>query len=153
MYLPEGVGRELADLKPGESFTIEKRVNGCKQPEWSVSRTPQRPATPGQGETADNRRNAIDIPALPLQRPQSAVTLIEQAGALDAPHGLDETNTRPMPKGPATALERALKTAVTAAAEAEKHGQQIGYNVRFTPADVRALGITVYIGQQSGRAA
>ena len=46
-----------------------------------------------------------------------------------------------------------MKTAVSAAAEAEKHGAKIGYAVRFRPEDIRALGITVLIGMQSGRAA
>ena len=30
----------------------------------------------------------------------------------------------------------------------EKHGQAIGYNVRFSPADIRAMGISVLIGMQ-----
>jgi hypothetical protein len=42
-----------------------------------------------------------------------------------------------------TKLETALKTAVAAAAAAEKHAAEIGYTVRFTPSDIRAMGISV----------
>lgn len=104
-----------------------------RKAEWFVNRVPDLQPKPGL--------------------PQKAATLIAEAGPLDAPHELDDQNLQPVAKGPATALEAALKTAVSAAAEAEKHGQQIGYNVRFTPGDIRALGITVLIGMQSGRAA
>jgi hypothetical protein len=50
-------------------------------------------------------------------------------------------------------LESALKTAVSAAAAAEKHGLEIGYNVRFTPADIRAMGISVLISMEGRSAA
>jgi hypothetical protein len=51
-----------------------------------------------------------------------------------------------------TRLEYALRTAVAAAASAERHGAEIGYQIRFTPADIRAMGISVLIGmQQEGR--
>lgn len=49
---------------------------------------------------------------------------------------------------PPTKLESALKTAVSAAASAEKHGQQIGYTIRFQPQDIRAMAISVLIGMR-----
>jgi hypothetical protein len=131
-YTPLDFQAKIEDLgiKPGQRFQVEKRMLGRKA-EWIVSH----------------------VPDLQPKPPQKAATLIAQAGALDGPEEALEGSGRPMPERPATALETALKTAVTAAAHAEKHGQEIGYNVRFTPADIRALGITVLIGMQSGRAA
>jgi hypothetical protein len=52
------------------------------------------------------------------------------------------------PPAAITKLEHALKTAVHAAAKAEKHGLLIGYNVRFSPADIRAMAISVLIGMR-----
>jgi hypothetical protein len=81
-------------------------------------------------------------------QPQPAIALVERSEPLDGPYSAGVTGLPP------TQLEDALKTAVAAAAAAEKHGQQIGYAVRFRPEDIRALGITVLIGmQQKGRAA
>ena len=133
-YTPLDFAAKIEDLniRPGQRFQVEKRIVGRKA-EWFVTHLPDVQPKPGL--------------------PQKAATLIAEAGPLDAPHELDDQNLQPVAKGPATALEAALKTAVSAAAEAEKHGQQIGYNVRFTPGDIRALGITVLIGMQSGRAA
>jgi len=77
-------------------------------------------------------------------RGQAAAKLLDAAPELDGP----ET---PNPPCAETPLERALKTAVSAAAAAESHGKSMGYAVRFSSADVRALGITLLI--QNGRAA
>jgi hypothetical protein len=119
---------EALSIKPAQQFEITRRTNGRKA-EWIVSHLPDTLARKGA--------------------PQKAVSLAAQAGALDAPFGLDEANPQPLPTGVPTALETALKTAVSAAAEAERYGQQIGYPVRFKPEDIRALGITVLIGMQS----
>jgi hypothetical protein len=49
---------------------------------------------------------------------------------------------------PDTQLAHALKTAIAAAAEAERFAQTLDYNIRFTTEDVRSMGITVLIGMQ-----
>ena len=48
----------------------------------------------------------------------------------------------------ATQIEHALKTAVAAAASAERFATEIGYTVRFGPEDIRAMGITLLIGMR-----
>ena len=48
----------------------------------------------------------------------------------------------------ATQIEHALKTAVAAAASAERFAKEIGYTVRFGPEDIRAMGITILIGMR-----
>ena len=118
--------KALGISKPGQKFQAEKRPNGRKA-EWFVTHLPD------------------------LQKPQAAVALAERAGALDAPDAELERNPQTQKTGSSTALEAALKTAVTAAAAAERHGQGMGYNVRFAPQDIRAMAISVLI--QNGRAA
>jgi hypothetical protein len=49
---------------------------------------------------------------------------------------------------PPTQLEHALKTAIAAAKEAEHFGSMIGYTVRFSEGDIRAMAITLLIGNQ-----
>ncbi len=56
-----------------------------------------------------------------------------------------DASTRPPPD---TQLAHALKTAIAAAADAEKFAKTLDYNIRFTAEDVRSMGITVLIGMQ-----
>jgi hypothetical protein len=65
-------------------------------------------------------------------------------------HGPELSEVTEVPRKPATQLESALKTAVAAAAAAEKHGEELGYAIRFTSQDVRAMGISVLIGLTQG---
>jgi Protein of unknown function (DUF3489) len=52
------------------------------------------------------------------------------------------------PALPSTQLAHALKTAISAAADAEKFAKTLDYNIRFTTDDIRSMGITVLIGMQ-----
>ena len=52
------------------------------------------------------------------------------------------------PTAPSTQLAHALKTAISAAADAEKFAKTLDYNIRFTTDDIRSMGITVLIGMQ-----
>jgi len=60
------------------------------------------------------------------------------------PPPIDES----VPRAPDTQLAHALKTAIAAAADAEKFAKTLDYNIRFTTEDVRSMGITVLIGMQ-----
>jgi hypothetical protein len=77
--------------------------------------------------------------------PQAAATLLDGSAPLDNPIPDQEPDEDPPPI-PFTRLEHALKTAVTAAAKAEKHAEGLGYACRFSSADVRAMAISVLIG-------
>jgi hypothetical protein len=107
---------------------------------------------PGERFQVERRKDGLHVHRISdLRGGQKAALLVEKAPDLDGPY---QTPSEPPRKPMETALERALKTAVSACAQAEMHGKQIGYAVRFTPSDVRALGITLLIGeQQKGRAA
>jgi hypothetical protein len=76
---------------------------------------------------------------------QPAAALLDGSGPLDSPIPEDDPQDDPPPI-PLIRLEHALKTAVHAAAKAEKHGLGIGYTIRFTPSDIRAMAISVLIG-------
>jgi hypothetical protein len=52
------------------------------------------------------------------------------------------------PRPPDTQLAYALKTAIAAAADAEKFAKTLDYTIRFSTEDVRSMGITVLIGMQ-----
>lgn len=118
LYTPESLKEKIGAFKPGERFTIQK-VRAGRTIEWKL----QRAGTPVQRETA---------------KPQHAATLLDSVSSLDST--VDEI--------PRSRLEDALRNAVTAAAAAEKHGAAIGYTIRFQPADVRAMAISVLIGMQ-----
>jgi hypothetical protein len=127
LYTPLVVGAQIEDLgiKPGQPFTLTKRKNGDGT-KWIA----ERPSSQGAATPAPHETNKTPIAAL-----------------LDSAEPLDGI---PAYK-PITRLEDALRTAVAAAAAAEKYGREIGYAVRFAPADIKSLGISVYIGQQKGQ--
>lgn len=52
------------------------------------------------------------------------------------------------PPPPDTQLGHALKTAISAAVNAEEYAKTLDYNIRFSTEDVRSMGITILIGMQ-----
>lgn len=129
LYTPLHLRDQIAKLevKPYKPFLIGKYPNG-RTVEWRVT-NPQRAETPVRHEAKE---------------PSGVAALLNAADNLDSPVEVERPRTR---------LEDALKTAVSAAAVAEKHGQAIGYTIRFQPGDIRAMAISVLIGMQGGRAA
>lgn len=120
LYTPPFFQKLIDDLglKPGQRFELFKATEGRKT-KWKVS---------------------------PASKPQQPVVdVLNGAGPLDSPIPEYEPNEDPPPI-PITRLEHALKTAVTAAAKAEKHAEGLGYACRFSSADVRAMAISVLIG-------
>ena len=51
---------------------------------------------------------------------------------------------------PSTKLEHALKTAISAAYNAEKYGTELGYVVRFDADAIKSMAITVLINMSEG---
>ena len=56
-------------------------------------------------------------------------------------------NSQPLPS---TKLEHALKTAISAAYNAEKYGTELGYVVRFDADAIKSMAITVLINMSEG---
>lgn len=161
LYTPLIVGDQAKELnvKAGERLTILKATKGNKT-EWKLTRTTavaqlldstealDEPQLMGVPNTKPSARLATAAAPRPLGTPTTPLAGVPPRlnGAL-----VEGVNSTARSTGiPTTQLANALKTAVTAAAEAEKHAASIGYVVRFTPADVRAMGISVLIGMQSG---
>jgi len=135
LYTPLIVGTQIEDLgiKPGERFILTKQKNG-EGVKWIVSTilknaeapaTTVRAGTPGQHEA---NKTAV-------------AALLDRTESLD---GIPDSV-------PPTRLEDALKTAVAAAASAEKYAESISYSCRFSSADVKSMAISVLIGMQQGR--
>ena len=62
-----------------------------------------------------------------------------------------QTNqTQPSQPAPSTKLEHALKTAISAAHNAEKYGTDLGYVVRFDADAIKSMAITVLINMSEG---
>lgn len=106
----------------------------------------------GERFTIQKQQNGQRIEYL-VSKGSPAAKLVEQAESLEQPGVTPITQTDRKPPQIQTQLAMALKTAVSAAAEAEKHAQGIGYTCRFSPADIRAMAISVLISWQNRNAA
>jgi hypothetical protein len=131
LYTPLIVGAQIDELgvKPGESFTLtkQKNANGVKWIAAHIQKNRGEHSAVSAGTPVQHKTNTVAM-------------LLDEAESLD---GIPVSV-------PSTRLEDALKTAVRAAAAAEQYGKSIGYSVRFAPADIKSLGISVYIGSQKG---
>jgi hypothetical protein len=134
LYVPPMAGHEIAklNLKPGEIFRLLKTKANSGACVWKATR-PEQPAV----------RLLQTGPSLDSAIPDRAETPVR--------HETKNADIQSAKK-PVTQLESALKTAVSAAAEAEKEAERLGYGIRFSSADVRAMAISVLIsmGQNGG---
>ena len=120
---------QIARFKPGERFTVAKRKQG-NTTVLEISACPNK-----TGQTTVSRPKEVGE--------QPAIRLLSRADSLDSPVGEIRR----------TQLSAALREAVSAADQAEKYAQQIGYTLRFAPGDIRCMAISVLIGMQGKRAA
>ena len=66
-------------------------------------------------------------------------------------NGNGHNGTHPnSPPAPTTKLEHALKTAISAAYNAERFGAELGYVVRFDADAIKSMAITVLINMSGG---
>jgi len=140
LYTPMVVGPQIEDLgiRPGQPFTLTKYQNG-RGFNWIAelsAKTSDNIRPIGKGPAA--QRAATPVPHETNRTPIAAI--------LDTAEPLDGIPTSLSP----TRLEHALKTAVRAAAEAEKYAESISYACRFSSADVKSMAISVLIGMQQG---
>ena len=169
MYVPPFV----AALIDSEGISVGERFQLCKSQiqrgrrrsiEWIVKRLgPVRPcadSTAPGGETqlerdlrasieAVNGKNAATEQAPPeiIASPVEPVASVPANGTAGAQIGA------PSPNGHSTAptkLEHALKTAISAAYNAEKYGAELGYVVRFDADAIKSMAITVFINMSEG---
>jgi hypothetical protein len=168
MYVPRFVASRISalEIQPGEPFTICKREikNGQRKSiEWRVTRVEletQLERDLRKSVEMANARNSVEGPvAVPsaLEQPE-VLTLAAEGAVVPVANGSGSGNgtaseTAPngnSPSVPMTKLEHALKTAISAAYNAEKYGAELGYVVRFDADAIKSMAITVLINMSEG---
>lgn len=178
MYVAPIVAERIRELEiqPGEVFLVCKRQEkkgNRKTIHWAVGRNGEETqlerdlrdslakVTRPNGESSPPSLSVITPPEADVP-PQSPFDESEHSASDDRNrngHGrascsgkLVTTSSPPSIdaalRAPDTQLAHALKTAIAAAADAEKFAKTLDYNIRFTTEDVRSMGITVLIGMQ-----
>ena len=130
-----GLGSELErDLLA----SLERARNPKPTPLVSPKPDPSPPTATVTSEPPPTAFHELDTPPPSNGVPQN----------LHGQNGSEQTPASPAPPQPRTQLAHALKTAISAAADAEKFAKTLDYNIRFTTDDIRSMGITVLIGMQ-----
>jgi hypothetical protein len=173
MYVPPIVATkiEAEGIAPGERFELCKAQikNGHgRSVEWALRRLdPEEqlvdvardaPAPEPQlehdlrvsVEMANAKKTSSELPEPP--RPAPAPTIPTQGNGNGtgentvsaSPVPVTTQNGQPQPRS-LTKLEQALKTAISAAYNAEKYGSELGYVVRFDADAIKSMAITVLI--------
>ena len=155
MYVPPIVARkiEAQGIAPGEPFELCKTQvkNGrLRSIEWWLRRTH------AESPDGENAQNPADPPSeLECQLVQS-IAAVNSANGNGHPPGpaeapLNESpQSEPTQPAPVTKLEHALRTAISAAHNAEKYGTDLGYVVRFDADAIKSMAITVLINMREG---
>lgn len=169
MYVPPIVATKIdaEGIAPGEPFELCKtavKEGRRRLIEWTVRRI-----EPTQLEEPENASPEAPEPKSELEHDLTAS--IEMANALKAdargPHLVKNVSAEAIPPfapisngngnhstpaqngnghpPPPTKLEHALKTAISAAHNAEKFGAELGYVVRFDADAIKSMAITVLI--------
>ena len=167
MYVPPIIATKIEGIPAGETFKLRKaavKTGQKRSVEWLLERL-----DPDEGE---NPTDVVDAPETPLERDlrvsaemanaKKAGLGVQPATSIDrddippfAPLSNGQIGNREngsalspctcMRSAPATKLEQALKTAISAAHNAEKFGSEIGYVVRFDADAIKSMAITVLI--------
>jgi|GEM_PF-3584050 len=173
MYVAPVVATMIEELAiaAGERFELCKTQikNGQRHIEWKLKRIdsePPRDEVEGEAsepetplerdlrvstEIANARRAANEDPQAITAIPDDAIPPFAPItnGNRPAATVMPDGNGQPLPS---TKLEHALKTAISAAYNAEKYGTELGYVVRFDADAIKSMAITVLINMsESGR--
>lgn len=141
MYVPPFVAQKIQaeGAVTGERFQLCKtqiRNGGRRSIEWTVRRVDPSEPEPETQLEHDLEASLKDVRAN------------ENENGNGKGHPLSPPpNSQP---APATKLEHALKTAISAAYNAERYGAELGYVVRFDADAIKAMAITVLINMNGG---
>jgi hypothetical protein len=160
MYVPPIVATKIEQqsIVAGERFELCKTrvANGRRRSiEWHVRRKDASPEVDlFESQLESDLRDSIE--AALANKTQIAPLSANGTGTAPAP----EVNGNGKPPAsaqisngssvPTTKLEQALKTAITAASNAEKFGAELGYVVRFDSDAIKSMAITVLINMSEG---
>jgi hypothetical protein len=146
MYLP-GEGRE-ALLQSGATAGEDVAIRRLGRGRWEAERIAADLPFPSQPEV--RQAEETDQPTRP---PSATRRLPERLFARPEPQGASEPPPPPepvaLPAAAATALQHMMGcycVAVDVAVEVQEYARSKGINIAFTGSDIRAMGITVYIG-------
>jgi hypothetical protein len=156
MYVPPIVARkiEAQGIEPGEPFELCKTQikNGrLRSIEWWLRRTNEE-ATNGPS-TEKPAESQADLESQLLQSVAAANGNGNGHEVTTADNDTTQNGSpqsEPRQPAPTTKLEHALKTAISAAYNAEKFGTDLGYVVRFDADAIKSMAITVLINMSEG---
>ena len=136
MYVPPFVADKIQaeGVAPGDRFELCKtqvRKGSRRSIEWIVRRI-----DPSEPE-----------PDTPLERDLRASLASVATNGNGNGHHVDSACEQ---SAPTTKLEHALKTAISAAYNAERYGAELGYVVRFDADAIKSMAITVLINMSGG---
>jgi hypothetical protein len=101
------------------------------------------------GSTSPTNSGGIQEEVLPPTPPRKPVGASTTSGSASGIPSSAQRNGNPSPPV-TTKLEHALKTAISAAYNAEKYGAELGYVVRFDADAIKSMAITVLINMSEG---
>jgi len=163
MYVPPIVANKIhaAGIIPGESFQLCKasvKTGQRRSVEWLLERISPDENPP---QTADTLPRPDETPIEHDLRLSVEMANAKRAGLEPHPQSTAEETPSFAPPAnehsnngglklvpsppPITKLEHALKTAISAAHNAEKFGSELGYVVRFDADAIKSMAITVLI--------
>jgi hypothetical protein len=174
MYVPPRVASKISDLgvQAGEVFQVCKQLTRQGQRrfiDWQVQRLETQTQLEHQlresiefveatksaqpSETAE----ATHPQPLHVAETQAATPVAKSSAAVPSASNIAENGSASsaLKNGngqttPTTKLEHALKTAISAAHNAEKYGAKLGYVVRFDADAIKSMAITVLINMSQG---
>jgi hypothetical protein len=134
IYLPANARQQLlrTGAQAGDSVEIVKMKNG-----WDIRVVSDTEEQPQQQQRAAARGNAYRQPAAPQSR--SAQPTAQAQPPRPAANGVHPVGQQ---------LAGCLRAAIDAATEAEGYAKGKNFPLEFTSEDIRAMAVSVFIGQQ-----
>jgi hypothetical protein len=150
MYVPPIVANkiEAAGIVAGENFQLCKatvKTGQRRSVEWLLERISPDENSPAPATSLPDETPIEHDLRLSVEMANAKRAGLESQAALQNGNG---AGLRLVPNGsevPITKLEHALKTAISAAHNAEKFGSELGYVVRFDADAIKSMAITVLI--------
>ena len=147
-----------AQIRNGHGRSVEWALRRLDPEEQLVEVAPDAPPPETQIEhdprvsieMANAKKPSSELPELPPPVPAPAIPTNGNGNGTGestvpaSPVPVAAPNDNPQPRS-LTKLEHALKTAISAAYNAEKYGSELGYVVRFDADAIKSMAITVLI--------
>jgi hypothetical protein len=141
-----------AQIKKGHGRSVEWALRRLDPEEQLVDVSVDAPAPETQlehdlrvsAEMANAKKAIHELPEPPHPAPVPVTPVTNGNGNGNGAVPAAAQNEQPQPRS-LTKLEHALKTAISAAHNAEKYGSELGYVVRFDADAIKSMAITVLI--------